>query len=205
MPESDQSSEVDALQNTWRTQEEQKRKMQISLTPEQLSAMAQSREKLNGRFIGSVIAVSVVLAAALLHNVYKIDQPWIRVGQAWTLGVIVYLVSPRPQSGRRKGQDEPCAQFLERQHEERRLGYLRFRRKLFLFIPGLAATWWGRDALPAAKELGLSRSSWLFSILAGPWPFVLAGAALVTSWFLFGKAAEKAARDREEIRRAIER
>jgi hypothetical protein len=166
--------------------------------------MARSREKLNARVIRGVVAVSLALAAALLYNVYKIDQPWIRLGQAWTLGVIVYLFGPALERGRRRtGASESCARFLERQHEERRCGYVHIRRRLFLFIPGILASWWGGGPLAAAKARGLDPSSWLFHFYAGPWLFLITAAALVLTWFAFGKAAEKAARDREEVHRSI--
>jgi hypothetical protein len=205
MPEPKEPREPDAAGAVWRSQgEEQQRSMQIALTSEELCAMAQSREKLNARLIRGVVVVMVALAAALLYNVYRIDQPWIRLGQAWTLGVIVYLFGPVLERGRRRtGVSEPCAQFLRRQHEERQRGYLRIRRRLFLFIPGMVASWWGRFPLAAAKAGGLDRASWLDHFLEGPWPLVITLTVLVLVWFAFGKAAEKAARESEEVHRMV--
>jgi hypothetical protein len=37
-----------------------------------------------------------------------------------------------------------------------------------------------------------------------PWLFLLTATALVLVWFAFGKAAEKAAHDREEVHRGME-
>lgn len=201
MPGPDERRESDTPQNAWRSQaEEQQPSMQIAMTPDELCAMARSREKLNTCVIRTVVAVTVAFAAALLYNVYRIDQPWIRLGQVWTLGVIVYLFGPALERGRRRmGASESCAQFLERQHEERRCGYLRIRRRLFLIIPGMAASWWGGGPLAAAKARGLDPSSWLFHFYDGLWLFLIAGTALVLAWFAFGKAAEKAAQDREEV------
>jgi hypothetical protein len=205
MPEPEEPREPDALETEWKSQtEEEQGSMQIALTPDRLCAMARSREKLNARVIGTVVTVMAALAGALLYNVYSIDQPWIRLGQTWTLGVIVYLFGPVFERGRgRMGASEPCVQFLARQHEERRLGYLHIRRRLFLFIPGMLASWWGGGPLAAAKAPGLDPSSWLFHFYAGPWLFLIAGAALVLVWFAFGKAAEKAAHDREEVHHSI--
>jgi len=140
----------------WKSQgEEQQTSMHIVLTPDELCAMAQSREKLNTRVIRGVVASTLALAAALLYNLYRLDQPWVRLGQAWTLGVIVYLFGPAFERGRpRNGASEPCAQFLRRQHEERRRGYLRIRRRLFLFIPGIVASRWGGGLLDAARSHG---------------------------------------------------
>jgi len=205
MPEPFEPRESDTPEAAWKSQaEEQQPSMQFALTPDELCAMARSREKFNARVIGTVVAVAVALAAALLYNVYKIDQPWIRLGQAWTLGVIVYLFGPALERGRRRtGASESCARFLERQHEERRCGYLHIRRRLFLFIPGILASWWGGGPLAAAKARGLDPSSRLFHFYAGPWLFLITAAALVLAWFAFGKAAEKAAHDREEVHRSI--
>ena len=205
MAEAEEPREPDTAETAWRSQaEEQHRKMQIALTPGELCAMAQAREKLNARVTRGVFVAMAALAALLLYNVYRVDQPWIRLGQAWTLGVIAYLFGPALERGRRSiGAGEPCAQFLARQHEERRDGYLRIRGRLFLFIPGIAASWWGGGPLAAAKARGLDASSWVYHFCAGPGPFVIAGTALVLVWLAFGKAAEKAARESEEVRRNI--
>ena len=86
--------EPKAPENVWRSQTEEKQpSMQIALTPEKLCAMARSREKLNTYVSRGLVAVTIVLVGAFLYNVYRIDQPWIRLGQAWSLGVIIYLLS----------------------------------------------------------------------------------------------------------------
>lgn len=205
MLEPKEPREPDTPEAAWRSQaDEQQQSMQITMTPDELCAMAQSRARLNSRVVRAVVVVTVALAAALLYNVYRIDQPWIRIGQAWTLGVIVYLFGPAFERGRRRtGTSEPCAQFLAKQHEERRRGYLHIRRRLFLFIPGIVASWWGGGPFTAAGARGLDSASWPYHFLAGPWPIVLTVTALVLVWFAFGKAADKAARDREEIHGAI--
>jgi hypothetical protein len=121
------------------------------------------------------------LAAACLYNVYRLDQPWLRLVQAWTLGVIVNLFAPMVGGeSHRRGVVEDCAHFLEKQHEERRIGFLRLRDRIFLFLPGVAASWWGGGAAP-----------WLFGVT---------GAGLVLLWMLCGEAAKKAGRDRDEVR-----
>jgi multisubunit Na+/H+ antiporter MnhB subunit len=191
MTQFEEPFDADSPETAWKSDtKEQERSMQISLTPDELCAMARSRERLNARVIAGVTVVSLFLAGAFLYNVYRIDQPWIRLGQAWTLGVVVFLFGSAWERGRRRtGTSEPCAEFLEKQHAERRSGYLHLRRRMFLFIPGIAASEWGQ------RSIGSSRASlWLFAGTA---------AALVLAWFLFGKAAEKAARDGEEIRRGI--
>jgi len=58
--------------------------MQVALTPEKLCAMARLREKLAVYLRRALIAVTIALAGAFLYNVYRIQQPWITLGQAWT-------------------------------------------------------------------------------------------------------------------------
>jgi hypothetical protein len=196
----------DTPENVWRSQTEEKQlSMQIALTPEKLCAMARSREKLNAYVTRAMAFVTIVLAGAFLYNLYRIDQPWIRLGQAWTLGVVIYLFAPALEGGRRRmGASDPCARFLEKQHEERRCGYLRIRRRLFLFIPGIVACWWGGGPLAVAKAQAIRPSPWLLWFYSGPWLFLITGGALVLVFIAFGKAAEKAAREREEVLRTIE-
>ena len=68
--------------------------LRIAETARDLSAMVQSRERMQRWLVRGLVIVAVLLGAGLLYNVYAIDQPWIRLGQAWTLGVIVYLGRP---------------------------------------------------------------------------------------------------------------
>ena len=165
--------------------------MSITMTPAKLSALAQSRQKLNTfiAWLFSLVALGVVLA--LLYNIYRVEQPWIRVGQAWTLGVFVWLFLGVAGKGRpRVDPGQPCAEFLHLQHEERRHGYLLVRNRIFLFLPGIAACWCGAHSIIAPRSL------WLASL---PWLFLSAAAGLVLVWIGFGKAAEKAGRERDEI------
>src|ERR1700683_1231841 len=96
-----------------------------------------------------------------------------------------------------------CLPFLERQHEERARGYLRIRRQLWLLSPSIGASWLGKGPLIVVKASGLDPSSWLFRFCAGPWPFLLIVAAVVSVWLVFGAAADKARRDAEEIQAGI--
>jgi hypothetical protein len=53
--------------------------------------------------------------------------------------------------------------------------------------------------LAVAKAHGLEPISWLFHLYDGPWLFLITGTAPVLAWFSFGRAAAKAAHDREEV------
>jgi hypothetical protein len=186
MSETENPRDVRTPEDAWLSLEKEQGSMHIALTPDQLCAMAHSREKLNRWLVPAVTAIAAAIAIGLLYNVFKIDQPWIRVGQAWTLGVLAYLFAIQRRN--RRGVNEPCVRFLEGQHEGRRIGYLSLQRRLFLFIPGIVACWWGRPSLAGT---------------AGSWPFLIIATALVALWFAFGAAANKAMRDRDELVRCM--
>ncbi len=189
-------------QTAWRMQGqgEERRNMQVVVTPDQLCAMARSRERLSARVRAASLVVIAAIATGLLYDVYRVDQPWIRIGVAWTLCIVVYLLAPAFENSayesKARGVDasEPCIRFLEREHEERRRHYLRIRNRLFLFIPGILACWFGRT-LPIINGSSVSHS-------APTWLFLTTAIALVLLWFAFGKAAQKAACDRDEICRS---
>lgn len=189
--------ESETPQTVWRKQEqgEEQRNMQVVLTPDRLCAMARSRERLSAGVRSASLVVIAAIATGLLYDLYRVEQPWIRIGVAWTLCLVVYLFGPAFEN-KVRGVDagEPCTRFLEREHEERRRHYLRIRNRLFLFIPGILACWFGRT-LTITNGSSAPHS-------APPWLFLTTAFALVLLWFAFGKAAQKAASDRDEIRRS---
>lgn len=198
MPSNEDSPDGHTEQLVWQSQKGDKEGlMTIATTASELSAMAQSREKLNTRLAWLFSIFALGIALALLYNIYRIEQPWIRVGQAWTLGVVAWLfLGELTRHRRRVNPVEASAEFLRLQHEERRRGYLQIRKGIFLFVPGVAACWWGGHSLVNA------RSPWLGGLTFAPWLFLLVGAGLVLVWIAFGKAAEKAALDRDDIFRS---
>lgn len=180
-------SKADEPQRWWSSPEnEDAHAMPVAFTSDELSAIVRTRERLNTAILWATTLVMLAIAAALLYNVYRIDHPWIRVGQAWTLAVVVYLFAPVGRRTRRiAAGGEPCAEFLEREHDERRRGYLWIRRRLPLLIPGMAACAWGARSMASAPGAPL---------------FAATALALALVWVAFGKAAEKTARDRDEVR-----
>jgi len=187
-------SKAEMPQAVWRAQGKERENMEVVLTPDQLCAMARSRERLRVYVRSASLVLMVAIAAGLLYDVFKVDQPWIRVGVAWTLCIVVYLFGSAFENKTRQADaSEPCTRFLEREHEERRRDYLRFRKRLFLLVPGILACWFGRaPAIITGSSAFDSAPTWLFLTTA---------VGLVLVWFAFGKAAQKAARDRDEIRR----
>ena len=189
-----EASESEFPQTVWRAQGTEQQNMQVALTPDQVCAMARSRERLRALVRSASLVVMVAIAAGLLYDLYRVDQPWIRVGVAWTLCVIVYLFGTAFENQARPAvASEQCTLFLEREHEERRRHYLRIRNRLFLFVPGILACWFGRA--PTTIRGSFAPGS------APTWLFLTTAIALVLVWFAFGKAAQQAVRDRDEIRR----
>lgn len=182
MSEPKQPFDPEMAEGVWKSQAEEEPNMSVRFAAHELETLARSREKLSIYLNTAVGLVMMAIGAALLFNVYRLDQPWLRLGQAWTAIMVVYLFGPLLGRASRQGVGEPCVQFLERQHEERRLGYLHLRRRLFLLLPGMAMCWWGGGG-----------QVWLFAV---------ALVALALVWLAFGQAAEKAAHDREDIRRS---
>ena len=119
-------------QNMWKAQNQEQQSARIRVEPENLAAMARTRERLNQFMRWSSVIVMILLAAGALYNVYTVDRPWIRIGEAWLFVWLAYVLGRELQHGAgRKNSNEPCARFLERQHEERASGYLRMRRRLW--------------------------------------------------------------------------
>jgi len=197
-------SDPDQPQSVWKTQNDETQMARIKVLPEELAALVRSRESLNTFAYWTAVTVTGLLAAGFLYNVWSGNEPWIRFAQAWALGLLAYVCGTQLQyRAGKKGAQETCVHFLERQHEERARSYLRIRRQLWLLIPSFVASWLGKGPVLMAKASGLDPSSWFFRFCAGPWPFLLIFAALALVWLAFGAAADKARRDVEEIQASI--
>ena len=180
-------------ESAWKLQEE--RNMQITLTPSHLADLSRSRERLNRLVFWMLTATLVTCAGSAFHHIVTVDHPWLRVGQILALAAVVYLMAPTLERGfSRRGPNEPSGLFLMREHEERRHGYLWIRRRLFLCVPSILASWWG-----VAQVRGFDTA-----FPAWQWLFLITGAGLILVWFAFGRAAEKAGREAEEVRRSME-
>jgi len=199
-------SDNDRLESVWKAHGGKEPGTNVKVDPDELAALARSRQKLNAFVHWTATAVMGSLAAAFLYHVWSIDQPWIRLGQAWAFGVLAYVFGAELKFGAgRKGVSEPCIHFLECQHEERARGYLRVRRRLWLLLPSIVASWLGGGPIALAKTTGMDTSSLLFRFCAGQGPFVLVGACFILVWLALGAAAAKARRDIEKLRRTVAR
>jgi hypothetical protein len=183
---------------------EEEASMGITFTPDQLYAMARSRERENlwGQRIGLILFTG--LAGFLAYNVISVHPIWSRLSLAWLFVWSCLLAWGVGRGPRRMNPTESCASFLRRSYERKRGGFLALRRYLFLLIPPLLASWWTAGAralrLSRLKSLGVEPSSRLYEFSSGPWPLIILLVLLVLVWFAFGLAAKKAARELDELR-----
>ncbi len=193
-------------ESVWKSiDDKEEDRMDITWTPNELRALARSRERENlwGRRFW--LALLIALAAAFAYNMFSISQLWVRLSQAWMLAWTGFLGWKSRRGPGRMSPAESCAGFLRRSFEYKRAGFLAIRWYLFLLIPPMLTGWWTNAgaALRVArlKALGVDPSSRLYGYATGPWPFITTMLSLVLVWFAFGLAAKKAARELEELRR----
>lgn len=175
--------------------------MDITFTPDQLCAMARSRERESIWSRRILLALLIGLAGAFAYNVYSVSQPWIRLSQGWMLawtGLLIWRFRRRPP---RASATENCAGFLRREFEGKRRGLLEIRRYMFLVVPPILVSWWARGPELRMRAPGVHPSVGIYGFAAGPWPFIITGLLLVLVWLAFGLAARKAARELDELGR----
>jgi len=180
-------------------------RMDIPFTPDQLFAMARSRERENlwGQRIGFILFTG--LAGVLAYNVISVHQIWSRLSLTWLFAWSCLLAWWVGRGPRRVNPTESCTSFLRRSYESKRAGFLALRRYLFLLIPPLLASWFTGGAralrLSRLRALGVEPSSRLYEFSSGPWPLIILLVSLVLAWLAFGLAAKKAERELDELRR----
>jgi hypothetical protein len=178
--------------------------MDIASTPDRLVAMARLRERETTWSRSILLTILLGLAGAFAYNVCTVSQLWLRLSQAWMLAWTGLLLWRFRRCPRRMSATESCASFLRREFERKRTGLLEIRRRLFLLIPPILASWWagGGKAIPLRlRALGVDSSSRLYEFASGAGPFLIIGVLLVLVWLAFGLAAKKATRELDELRR----
>jgi len=181
--------------------EKDEAKMDIAVTPDQLCAMARSRERESVWSRRILLTLLISLAAAFAYNVFSVSQFWIRFSQGWMFAWCCLLAWRFRRGPRRMSATESCVSFLRREFEAKRSGLLEIRRYVFLLIPGVLAAWRGGGPALRLRALGVDPSSRIYGLAAGPWPFIIIGLLLVLIWLAFGLAANKATRELDELRR----
>ena len=205
MNEHERPSPPATPESVWRSMDgKEGTSMDMTFTPDQLCAMARSRERESAWGWRLFLALLLGLAGAFVYNALSVDQLWTRLSQGWMLAWACLLVWRLRHGPGRMSATESCAGFLQREYENKRSGFLAFRRYLFLLIPPIAASWWGGGGLALRlsrlKALGVAPDSWLYDFARGPWLLLITGIALVLVWLAFGAAARKATRELEELR-----
>lgn len=220
MNESERPSTPATPENVWKFIDgKEEVNVDITFTPDQLCAMARSRERLNlwARRILLILLIGFagVLAYMLAavgdpsRNIFSVSQLWARLAIGWLLGCTCLLVWGAFHRGpRRMSAADSCASFLQREFEAKRSGLLAIQRYMLLvLIPPMVALWWGGGWRAARlghwglKARGVDPSSWLYQLAGGPWPFIILGLVLVLDWLAFGLAAQKATRELDELAR----
>jgi len=173
-------------------------------TTAEICALARRREQENVWFRRIGLLALAGLAIAFAHNTWEIDQPWVRFAQGWMLVVMtVFLFGLlRDRTGQRTSS-ETCAGFLLRSLQRKRDGYLALRRVVLLFIPAIAASWWGGGPALKARAMGLDPSSPYYRYLTGIWPMIATCFLLLLVWFAFSGSAKKAFAEVEALRQRI--
>jgi hypothetical protein len=189
-------------ESVWKSiQGEEETKMDITFMPDQLCAMARSRERESIWSRRVLLALLASLAGAFAYSVLAVSQVWVRLSQAWLLAWTCLLVWRFRRGPRRMNATESCASFLRREFESKRRGLLEIRRSMFLLIPAILGSWWGRGPALRLKSLGVDPSSRMYAFANGPWPFLIIGLLLALVWLAFSLAARKAAHELDELRR----
>jgi hypothetical protein len=196
MRQSEDSPTHRTPESAWKSMSEEEPGMEMTITTDQLCAMARWRERENVWARRVALGACVCFAALFAYYLITITQPWIRLGQAWMVGVMCFFFWGTIRRGpRRIRASEPCASFLQREYDGSRNTLLQVRRGIFLVLPAIAASWWGGYRAATADP-----SSWRFHFLNSPWPYTVVLLVLLLGWLVLGKAAEKASRELENLR-----
>ena len=203
MNDSERPSTPDSV---WKSiaQKEETNMLDVTFTPDQLFAMARSRERESLWSRRILLALLIGLAVAFAYNVFTVSEVWLRLTQAWMLAWVCLLLWRLRRRPRRMMVSENCGAFLRREFESKRSGLLEIRRYLFLLVPPILVSSWTGGPAVRLRSLGVAPGSRLYDFVSGPEPFVIIGLLLALVWLGFSLAARKAARELEELRRRTE-
>jgi len=168
-------------------------------TTAEICALARRRvqEDVWLRRIGVLVLAGSAIGYA--HNTWEIQQPWVRLGQGWMLIVItVFLFGLLLDRTGHRASNETCEGFLLRSLQRKRDGYLALRRIALLFIPGIAATYWG-----GGLAMRLDPSSPYYRYFTGIWPMITLYFLLLLVWLAFSVSAKKTFAELEALRQRI--
>lgn len=192
-------------ENVWKSIDGKEGNVNITFTPDQLCAMAHSRERLSIWSRRILLILWIALAGVCAYRFFAVSQLWARLSLGWFLAWFCLLIWKHSYTPRRMSRTESCANFLRREFEGKRGGLLEMQRYVLLLIPPITASWWGPGMralrLSRLKALGVDPSSRLYEFANGPWPFLIIFSLLVLDWLAFGLAAKKAGRELDELRR----
>lgn len=194
-------NEHDNPQDIWRRNDPE---LPQPPTTAEICALARRRVRQDVWFRRIGVLVLAGSAIGYAHNTWEIEQLWVRLGLGWILIVIaVFLFGLLLDRTGHRASNETCEGFLLRSLQRKRDGYLALRRIVLLFIPGVAATWWGGGLALKAGAMGLNPSSPYYRYLTGIWPMIATCFLLLLLWLAFSVSAKKAFAELEALRHRI--
>ncbi len=180
----------------WKIQEEE----EMSATVEEICARARRREKFSVTAYWTVLGSTALFAIGFIRNLIQFRDPWLITGTAWALAALCYVSWRLVRKGpARMLPAEACVQFLRRELEGKRQGYLCIRWLVVLLFPAILASWWGGGPVLRAKALGVQSTS-VLQLLRGPVPLVVMGLIITFVWFAFSRQAQKIEGEIEKLR-----
>ena len=123
MNESERPSTPATPESVWKSiNGKEEANMDITFTPDQLCAMARSRERESTWSRRILLMLLIGLAGAFAYNVLSVSLLWLRLSQGWMLAWTCLLVWRFRRGPRRMTATDDCASFLRREFEGKRRG-----------------------------------------------------------------------------------
>src|SRR5258708_1237094 len=159
MNESERPSRRSTPEHVWKSIEgKDEASMDMTFTPDQLFAMARSRERENIWSRRLLLLLLSGLAGAFAYNAFSVANLSLRLSQSWMLAWTCLLLWRIRRGRPPMNATDHCASFLQREFEEKRRGLLEIRRYMLLLIPPILASWLAGGGrmlrLIRLKELG---------------------------------------------------
>lgn len=173
---------------------------EMPLLVDEICARARRREMLSVIAYWTVLGFTGLFATAFVWNLIQFRDPWLITGTGWALAALCFISWRLLRKGpTRIRPAEPCAEFLRRELESKRQGFLFIRWLSVLLFPAILSSWWGDGPALRAKALGLQTPA-ILQFLRGPVPLIVSGLILAFIWFAFSRQARKVDGEIEQLR-----
>jgi hypothetical protein len=184
-------------QQLWKVQQEEEK---MPIITEEVCVRARRRERFSVTVYWIVMSFTALFAIGFVRNLLLLRDLWLTTGTAWALAALCFISWRLVRAGpARMYPAEPCVQFLLRELEGKRQGFLWIRWLVVLLFPAVLLLWWGGGPVLRAKALGVQSPS-VLQLLKGPVLPVIMGLLLVFIWFAFSRQARKVGQEIEKLR-----